>query len=457
MKIEKLDQENLTSKISVTLNKEDYQPKFVDELKKYRGKVQMKGFRKGKTPINLIKKMYGQSLLSEIVFENIQKGLNDYLTEENINIVAQPLPSKDQELLDLDPNNLQDYTLSFDVGLSPEFEIKGLDDTYTLYKVDVPDETIEEELKVGQRKLGKQVETDETIEEKDMLTIGAVELEDGEVKKNGHETGFTVLTETIADEDLKKKILESSVGYEFDFDIYQLEKERDDKYVKKYLLNLDEDEEDKEIGNMFRGKIDKVMRLQEAELDEDFFTSYFGNMDVKNTDEAKAKIREEIEKFYEGQAKSVMNRKVMESVMEQTEITVPEEFLKRWLKENNNETPEEEIEKEFPAFLDNFKWTLIKNQLSDKYEIKIEYADLQDAMRQRVMSYMQGYPMEDSFVNDMVTRMMDNKEQVNKLYEEIQANKVFESLDKDLATEENSISLDEFRDIVKELNESLQK
>ena len=456
MKIDKIDQENLTSKISVTLSKEDYQPKFVDELKKYRGKVQMKGFRKGKTPINLIKKMYGQSLLSEIVFESIQKALNDYLNEEKIKIVAQPLPSKDQELLDLDPNNLQDYTLSFDIGLAPEFEIKGLDDTYALHKVDIPDATIEEELKVGQRKLGKQVETEETIEEKDMLTISAKELEDGEVKKKGHETGFTVLTETIADESLKEKIMKSKVGFEFDFDIYQLEKDRDEKYVKKYLLNLDEEEEI-EVGNMFRGKIDKVMRLQEAELNEDFFSSYFGNKDIKNTDDAKSKIREEIEKFYEGQAKAVMNRKVMESVMDQTEITVPEEFLKRWLKENNTETTEEEIEKEFPAFLDNFKWTLIKNKLSDKYDIKVEYPELQDAMRQRVMSYMQGYPMEDGFVNDMVARMMDNKEQVNKLYEEIQANKVFESLEKDLATEEKSISLDEFRDIVKDLNESLQK
>ena len=101
---------------------------------------------------------------------------------------------------------------------------------------------------------------------------------------------------------------------------------------------------------------------------------------------------------------------------------------------------------------------LISNQASFLSILrKVEYPELQDAMRQRVMSYMQGYPMEDGFVNDMVARMMDNKEQVNKLYEEIQANKVFESLEKDLATEEKSISLDEFRDIVKDLNESLQK
>jgi trigger factor len=448
------DSDQLVNTLKVSLSKGDYEPIFVDELKKYRNKAQMKGFRKGKTPLSFLKKMYGQQVLVDVVMNKINSAINDYIENNQLNILGQPLPNKDQKQYAFDPNVLEEMEFLFDVGLSPEFEIEGLDEAFEVYKVEIPQETIDEELNLARKRAGKQVEVDEDIEEEDILTISAWELEDGKIKEEGWETGFTVMVDSLAEEDLKKKILEGKKGMEFDFDIYSLEKDKDEKYVKKYLLNLDEDEE-KEIGKDFRGKIDVVKRMEPAELGEEFYKQYFGSDEIKTEEEAREKVRKDIESYYETQTKMVRNRHIMERMMEKTSFNVPEEFMKRWLKESNQEVTDENLEKEFPAFLENLKWTLIKNKLSSKYEIKVEPDEIKENMVQKVYQYMGGYPVGQEYIGEMVNKLMSNKEQVNRAYEEIQADKIFVALENDLSEVEKPIGLEDFKEEVKKLNERL--
>ncbi|NNF35445.1 MAG: trigger factor [Saprospiraceae bacterium] len=453
MKIERIEKDNLNSSVSITLSKEDYEPTFLDELKKYRNKASMKGFRKGKTPMNFIKKMYGQSVLAEVVMDKINKSLSEYIAEEKLDILGQPLPGEEQERYEFDPNALKDMTFVFDLGVAPEFEIQGLEDPVNLYDVEIPDETVREELDIARKRLGKQVDIEDNIEENDLLTIKAVELEDGSIKEGGWETDFTVLVNLINDEDVKSALLKGKKGSEFDFDINTIEKDKDEAYVRKYLLNLDDDEE-KEIGNMFRGTVDKVQRVEAAELNADFFKGYFGNEDVDNEEDAKGKIKEEIVKYYKQQAKLVMNRELMEYLMENNKIDTPDNFLMRWLATNNEKLSKEEIEKDFDSFKKNLQWTLIKNKLSAKYEIQVDPEEIRNEMRNKVLSYMQGYPMDENTLNDMTNRLLSNQEQVNRVYEEVQAAKIFDKLEDDLNFNEVKITLEDFKEVVKELNES---
>lgn len=448
------DSDQLVNTLSVSLSKNDYENDFLTELKKQKGKAQMKGFRKGKTPLSMIKKMYGQKVLFDIVMNKINKAINDYIESEQLNILGQPLPNEDQKQYVFDPNALEDMEFLFDIGLSPEFEIEGLDEGIELYKVEIPEATIEEELNGARKRKGNQIEIEDNIEKEDILTISAKEIENGEVKEGGWETGFTIMVDTIASEELQSDILKGKKGMEFDFDIYNLEKDKDEKYVRKYFLNLD-DEEEKEIGHLFRGKIDVVKRLEPAEMDEDFFKSYFGNEEVNTAEDAKLKVREEIENYYAAQAKLVRNRKVMEILMEKTTFGIPEEFMKRWLKETNEEVTDENLEKEFPAFKENLKWTLIKNKLSKKYEISVLPEEVKQKLAQKIYQYMGGYPVGQEYIQDMVNKLMSNQEQVNRAYEEVQADKIFESLDKDLIEVEKIISLEDFKEEVKKLNERL--
>ncbi len=456
MKIERTEKDPLNSSISITLSREDYEPTFLNELKKHRSKAQMKGFRKGKTRLNFIKKMYGQSVVADVVMEKINKSLTGYISDEKLDILGQPLPSDEQERYDFDPNALKEMTFTFDLGLAPEFDITGLEDEFKVHKVEIPDETIMEELDVARKRLGKQVEIEEDIQENDLLTIKAREIENGEIKDGGWETDFTVLANLINDEEVKDTLLKGKKGMEFDFNITTIEKDKDEAYIKKYLLNLDEDEE-KEIGDLFRGKVDKIQRVEAAELNADFFSNYFGNEEISNEDEAKGKIREEIEKYYKQQAKLVMNREVMEYLMEKNTPETPDEFLKRWLSMNNEKLSPEEIDKDFEAFKKNLQWTLIKNKLGKKYEIQVNPDEIRNEMRNKVLGYMQGYPMDENTLNDMTNRLLGNQEQVNRVYEEIQAAKIFDNLEGDLNLKENNISLEDFKEVVKDLNESQNK
>jgi trigger factor len=129
--------------------------------------------------------------------------------------------------------------------------------------------------------------------------------------------------------------------------------------------------------------------------------------------------------------------------------------MKRWLKESNQEVTDENLEKEFPAFLENLKWTLIKNKLSSKYEIKVEPDEIKENMVQKVYQYMGGYPVGQEYIGEMVNKLMSNKEQVNRAYEEIQADKIFVALENDLSEVEKPIGLEDFKEEVKKLNERL--
>ena len=453
MKIERKDIDALNKTVTITLSPEDFESEFLTELKKYKAKAHMKGFRKGKTPLSVLKKMYGQSVLADVVMERINKDLSNYISDEKMDVLGQPLPNEDQQKYEFDPNVLEEMSFSFDLGLAPEFEVLGLDDKFKIFNVSIPDETVEEELMLARKRVGKNEEVEDDIQENDMLTIKALELDGKKLKEGGWETDFTIMAELINDEKIKAKVLKGKKGTKIDFDIYTIEKDKDEKYVRKYLLNLD-DEEEKEIGSKFRGTIEKVSRLIPAEMNKEFFKNYFGNEDVDTEEAAKAKIREDIEKYYDQQAKLVMNREVMEHLMDVNKLETPNDFLKRWLSTNNNNMASEDIEKDFEGFQKNLQWTLIKNKLAKKYEVNVEPQEIRNEMRGKVISYMQGYPMDENSLNEMVNRLLSNNEQVNKVYEEIQAVKIFDKLEGDLNLEKKKITLEKFKDLVKSLNES---
>jgi len=456
MKINKTDIDALNSSISIEIEKEDYKEKFDSELNKYRTKAQLKGFRKGKTPIAYLKKMYGKGILAEAVKESLQKGLFDFIKEKELNILGDPLPSADQEMIDFDANDFKSYTFIFDVGMSPDIDVKGVadSDSYPLFNIELDDKVVDEELDVARRRQGTQQDTKEVIEEKDILTLEAKELDGKDLKKDGWETGFTVMTELIADDKLRKSVLKMKEGDSFDFDIYKLEKEKDEAYVKKYFLNLDAEEE-KEIGNMFRGKISKVQRLEPAEMNQEFFDKYFGPDKVKSEKEARAKVKEEIGKYYEGQAKSFMYRDILEGLVDTNEFPLPEGFLKRWLKATNEKVTEEDIDKQFPDFLKNLKWTLIRGELAKKYEVEVGPEEIKGSFENQVRQYFGPYGMDNAYIEQTINKLMSDRNQVNKVYEELLSQKVFQKVEENVQKVEEKVSLEDFKQKVKEINDRL--
>jgi trigger factor len=461
MKYEKKETGDLRMEVNFVIEQADYETELDNKMKEHKKTAHFKGFRKGKVPMSMIKKMYGNSTLVDVINGKLGQEMDRYFEQENIKYIGEPMLAEGHEPLDVDINQLGDYTFTFDLGLRPDFEVQGVsaEDSFEKYKIQVDDKTVQDEIDVLRRRNGKQDLVTEDIEESDILTLEAVELEGKKEKEKGWETGFTIMVDSISDEKLKKQVLKKKAGETFDFNIYKLEKERDEAFVKKYFLNLDENEE-KEIGENFRFSIKEVRRLVPAEMDEQFFTTNFGE-EIKDEEAAKAFIKEQLEKFYDNESMQLVFRNMMDTMIEKTEFEMPKEFLERWLKsqDKNKDLPEEEFQKQFDTFLKEMRWSLIKSSLTEKMEVKVEEQDIQQRLYAKAQNYMnqqmQGFS-DPNMLNEIYGYLAKDRNQVNQAADEVATDRIFGKLKDEVKLIDKKISLDEFKEVVTKLNEEIE-
>ncbi|MGB4959377.1 MAG: hypothetical protein WBO36_07870, partial [Saprospiraceae bacterium] len=298
---------------------------------------------------------------------------------------------------------------------------------------------------------GKRVEATDTIQKMDMVKLEAEELDGAVVKEDGWKTEFSVLVDVIHDPKVKEEIQTLKLGDTITFDIYPLE-DKDAAHINKYILKKPEDSE-QEIGNMFVAKIIEVSRIEPAEFNEEFF-EVFGSDDV--TDEASLRefIKNDIKKYYDQQADQFMSRDIMDRLMEINQVDLPVDFLKRYIKENNQNVTEEVVEQEFDDFAKNLRWSLKKSALAKTHDITVNDEDIRNHFTNSVLSYMRSYGnMDYSFITQTVDRLMKDKEQVNKAYEEVLADRIFSAIGNTVQKNKVSISIEDFAIKVKALNE----
>ena len=223
----------LNAKIIVTLKPEDINPKLNTELKKLKNTASLKGFRKGKTPLGFIKKMYGQGVMSDVVNKMIQEELSKFLQEEKIQFLGQPIPALDQEQVDLNVNEVSDMVFKFDLGLTPEFEVKGLDNNaFNRHDVTVSDKMVEDDLSDALKKLGEQKTIEDAITEEDVIKLDAVELS-GPLPKEGGLTPSLTLSVKDLTAATKALIIGKKTGDTFRYDVTQLEEGKDKVSLKE--------------------------------------------------------------------------------------------------------------------------------------------------------------------------------------------------------------------------------
>lgn len=455
MKVSRKDQGHLTTVIDITIEKDDYQGKFKSELNKVREKAAIKGFRQGKTPISIIKKMYGQGILAETVNSVLQEKMKEAIENEKIELVASPFMTEEQVTYDFNPKDLEDYVFSFEIGMKPEYTLKGADSSSSItdYKIKVDDETVNKELEMVRKKMGKEVKVKKDINKDDRILIEAVEVgEDGKKVRKGHETSFQVLVNTMEDSYIQE-VEGKATGHEFRFDINQIEKNRDEKYVKQYLLNLDPEEE-KEILPTFKGKIKEISRIEPAEINQDFLDQYMGKDVVKSEEEAKEKIRENIAGYYKGQTEVFLHRNIMDMLLEENKMELPTDYLRKWIKVNNENVTEEQIDKEFESFCTNVQWDIISSDLKKDLEVKVEVEDVRNKVRAQVSQYLGGQ-MAGMDLEPIIDNLMKDEKQVSQAYQEAESEKLLSAVADKLTRVEEEVTIEEFGELVKSMNEKL--
>ncbi|MEZ4957120.1 MAG: trigger factor [Saprospiraceae bacterium] len=442
--------------LKVVIERGDYEPKFNDELKKVKNQASLKGFRKGKTPIGFLKKMYGKKMLADIVTDILQEELGKEVNGENSDYLGRPIPPKDQPRVDFDPNNLEDYEFKFEIGMAPDFEVQGADDSTVceFYKVTVPEEKIDEQVDLLKRQKGERVEVEDGIKEEDVISLKAKELENGEIKESGWETTFSVIT-TRMEDDIREEILTKKKGDTLRFNIYKLEKDATPEFVKKYLLNFTEAdiEEGTETNEEYEATIEEVKRLVPAELTQEVLEEVLGEEGEKATEEElRSRIRSNIGSTDVSTANTILYRDLKDKLLalNKPNMPLPEEYLKRWV-EVGFEKERESILNNFEDFADDMRWTLIKNKLYKKYDFKIEEEEIRQAAESRIMGYFGGqfYPGMEDMIKNLVDKTMENREEVERLATDVLSNKLFFEL-------KNAVTLKEVEVTSEELAEKMK-
>jgi trigger factor len=446
----------LHEKLTVKLEKTDYLPSFEKALKDYSKRANIPGFRKGMVPAGLIKKMYGPSLFTDEVLRSVDRELVSYLQNDKLDIFAQPLPLE-TDIRQLDVNNPADYTFHFEVGMKPEFQLPDLGAAkITEYKVEVTDEMINNEIIRLQNRYGNMQDVDSVTTEENVLNVIFSEVDDsGHDLENGIKKDNSLLLKYF-----KESFRSNLVGkVTNDYVVVQLGDAFDEKELDFILSDLGLDKNDPEsLTRRFKIQITKIGLLEKKQLNEEFFNQLYPGQEVKTEADFRNKIKEEIEAYWKSQARNQIHDQAFHQLVDNTEIKFPVEFLKKWLKTQNTsaekqEEPksDEQVEQEFPTFLNQLKWTLITDKIVQDNAIQVQPEEIRGFAKQQLLGYMgnMGTNAEDQpWVNDYIEKMMKDRKYMEDAYNRIQTQKIFEWAEKQVKPAIKEITADEFTKMV---------
>jgi trigger factor len=414
--------DELNAVIKVKIEKADYEDKVETVLKDYRKKANVKGFRPGMVPIGLIRKMYGRAVLideiNKVVTENVQK----YITDEKIEILGDPIPKTDeQNIIDFDTQ--QEFTFSFELGLSPVFELKlSKKSKVSQYEIIIDEKMRNDYLENYKRRFGELKKADKT-EDKDVVK-GRIEAidNDGNAIPGGPAADDTSLgIDIIKDESIKKEFVGKNIHDSIDFD---LKKAYPNDTEIAGILHKKKDEVVDISGN-YRFIINEISRFYPAMPGKKLYDRIYGEGVVNTDEEFMKKIEEEITLNLKRESDFKLMIDIKNLAMEKTDFQLPEEFLKRWLLKVNEKTTQEQIEKEFDNFKKDLKWQLIRSKVARDNDVKISEEELQkeaeNITRYQFQQYGLFYATDEQIVNyakETLKREDDAKRIADKILEE---------------------------------------
>jgi trigger factor len=436
--------DDLNALLKVKIVKADYAEKVENVLKDYRKKANIKGFRPGMVPIGVIRKMYGNAVKIDEINKTVSEKIHKYLTDEKINILGDPLPKKDEhENINFELQD--DFSFTFELGLAPVFEL-GISKKN---KVSAYNIAIDEKMKNDQaanyaRRFGEFRKAD-ISEEKDILKgrITAVDNEGNPRTEGATNEESTLSVDIIKDDELKKLFIGKNINDSVDFDI------------KKAFPNENEiagllkkkKEEVKNVEGNFRFTITEITRFHHAEINQELFNRIYGEGVVNSEEEFMNKIEEEITSSLKHESDYRLMQDVKKLTVDKTDLSLPEDFLKRWLLRVNENTTDEEIEKEFDSFRKDLKWQLIKNKVAKDNEVKITEEEMQQEAEKVTRFQFRQYGLfyaTDEQISNYARETLKKKDDAKRIADKILEDKVFGLLKELVKIEDKNITVEEF-------------
>jgi trigger factor len=434
MKITKEDIDALNSVVKIDITSNDYQEKVDTQLQDYRKKANIPGFRKGHVPMSLVKKQYGKSVMIDEVNKLLQESLNKFLVEEKLDVLGNPLP-KMKENFSWEGDQ---FSFEFELGLAPDFEVNlKPKKAITAYKIIADDKMINTQIDSIREQYGKMI-TQTAIEENSNVT-GTFVNEEKEIEKKS-----TFKLEKIKGKANIKKFVGAKVGDKIELKSKGL---FTDDHMLMSVLGLAHDAaHDFEAPLTF--SIEEITQTELADLNQELFDKVFGAGLVKSEEEFKIKLKEDAEKQFGSQADQQLLNAVTENLIDNTVFDLPAEFLKKWLAVSGEKPmTAEQAAEEYEKSEKGLRYQLIEGKLMTDHKLQLSYDDLKDYTKGFVKAQMAQFgdnKIEDKELDDIVSRVLSNQEEVKRLSDQLKNEKFLKFFKENIKLKTKEVTYEDF-------------
>lgn len=435
--------DNVNGVITLSIEEKDYQEKVKKELKAISVKHPIAGFRPGHAPAGLLQKKYGKEVLVEVVNREIYDNLVNYIQENKLNILGEPIIANAEEV---NFDTMKDFSFKFEIGFAPELNLT-LDKNVTVpyYTIDVDQKMVDQQNEMFCKRFGKQVKG-EQVDATALVKGSMVELdENGAVKEGGLTVESTIVApQYFKSEEEKAKFADKKLGDEVVFNAWNTC--NGNMAEMSSMLNVDKEQAD--VKSDFKLTIKEILINQPAEVNQELFDDVFGKDNVKNEEEYFAKLKEMIATQLVNDSNFRFTMDAENVLKAQTgALTLPTDFLKKWLVRQDNKYTAENIDEEFTKMVPQLEWQLIKEQAVKQLEVKVNEEDLLDYAKRVALQQFAQYGMAnvpEDVLEKYSKEMLENKEYRQQIVQQSVDNKLFEAIKNAVTLENKTVSLEEF-------------
>ena len=436
---------NVNAVIKVLIEKSDYEKTVEDTLKDYRQKSAVPGFRPGKAPMGLIRKRFGKAVLAEEINKMLSQNLTRYLVEEKMQVLGEPLSSiEHQKPIDWDAD--ENFEFAFDVALAPKVDVTlDENDKVDYNTIKVSDEMIDQQVEMIVSQLGQSLDADE-VKEDTLVRGDFAELdEQGQEKEDGiRANGILLSVDLIKDEEIKNQIIGKKKEDVIAFDPV---KAYQDRHEVGHLLKISHEQAD-QLNSSFNFTVKEITRFEKAELNEELYKKIYGeDTEVKTEEDLRSKLREEIAVNLKQASDRRFATDIRDMLVDKLNPELPEEFLKRWLRESNPDVTDEQIDKDFSGFLSDLRWQLIKDAVRKENDIKVEEDEAFGLAKQLAHAQYSQYGIYDApeeQLESFAKMIMEKPEEKERLYNRLYENKAIEIIKGKITVENKEVTREEF-------------
>lgn len=434
--------------LTVTIEEDDFKNDVEKELKNYRKRANVPGFRPGMVPMGLIRRQYGNAVKMDVVNNKLSEEVNKYIQDNKINMLGMPLGSEKQTPVDLEKD--APYTFMFDIAVAPEFDIELSDkDAIDYYDITVDDKLVDQQVDGFASRFGAYQKAEE-YKEGDVLKGDLRELDaEGNTKEGGVEVeGATVMPQYLKDDDQKKLFEGAKAGDIITFNPYKAYAGGAEVAT---LLKVEREKKDDHQGD-FSYQITEVQHFEKHAVDQELFDQVFGKDEVKDEKSFREKIAEGVKQ----QLATDEDFRFLQDLRKYAEekvgqLTYPDALLKRVLKENNKDKDDEFINKNYEASLKDLTWSLIKNKLAEKAKVKVNDDDVKNVAREIARAQFAQYGMQnvgEEYVNNYAEELLKQRDTVNQFAERAVDEKLVAAIKPVVKLNHKEISLEDFNKMV---------